>query len=60
MGWGSWNQTETDRWSVKANYEPGAREGSSRKMETMEEEWKQWWGKANTDAEWWNGHYDEE
>jgi hypothetical protein len=59
-GWGSWENKEMDGWSHEANYKLGNGEGSSKKPEPTEEKWKQWGGKANADAEWWNGHYDEE
>jgi hypothetical protein len=59
-GWGSWDTTGADGWSTKANYEPTRGEGSSKTAEPTEEEWKEWGGKANADADWWNGHYDDE
>jgi hypothetical protein len=59
-GWGSWKneeKEENDGWSQDANWNG---EGNDEKAEPTEEEWKQWGGKSNADAEWWNGHYDEE
>ena len=59
-GWGTWEAKETDGWSTRANYKPGAGESSKGKPVPTEEEWKSWGGKANADADWWNGHYDDE
>jgi hypothetical protein len=56
-GWGSWEKEEKDGWSQEANWNG---ESNSKGLELTEEEWKQWGGKTNTDAEWWNGHYNEE